>query len=41
MLITSSIASPMPGSFQAVYNAWKSFLQSFSQALQNELKDSP
>ncbi|WP_329274195.1 SDR family NAD(P)-dependent oxidoreductase [Streptomyces sp. NBC_00691] len=41
MLITSSIASTMPGSFQAVYNASKSFLQSFSQALQNELKDTP
>ncbi|MFJ9811162.1 SDR family NAD(P)-dependent oxidoreductase [Streptomyces sp. NPDC101158] len=40
VLITSSIASTMPGSFQAVYNASKSFLQSFSQALQNELKDS-
>jgi short-subunit dehydrogenase len=33
------IASTMPGSFQAVYNASKSFLQSFAQALQNELKD--
>ncbi|MGW6414820.1 SDR family NAD(P)-dependent oxidoreductase [Streptomyces sp. NPDC055055] len=41
MLITSSIASTMPGSFQAVYNASKSFLQSFAQALQNELKDNP
>ncbi|MER7538368.1 SDR family NAD(P)-dependent oxidoreductase [Streptomyces sp. NPDC097704] len=41
MLITSSIASTMPGAFQAVYNASKSFLQSFSQALQNELKDTP
>ncbi len=39
VLITSSIASTMPGSFQAVYNASKSFLQSFAQALQNELKD--
>ncbi|MFJ5135993.1 SDR family NAD(P)-dependent oxidoreductase [Streptomyces sp. NPDC088707] len=39
MLVTSSIASTMPGSFQAVYNASKSFLQSFAQALQNELKD--
>lgn len=39
MLITSSIASTMPGSFQAVYNASKSFLQSFAEALQNELKD--
>jgi short-subunit dehydrogenase len=39
MLITSSIASTMPGSFQAVYNASKSFLQSFAEALANELKD--
>lgn len=39
VLITSSIASTMPGSFQAVYNASKSFLQSFTLALQNELKD--
>jgi short-subunit dehydrogenase len=37
--VTSSIASTMPGSFQAVYNASKSFLQSFTEALQNELKD--
>lgn len=40
MLVTSSIASTMPGSFQAVYNASKSFLQSFTEAVQNELKDS-
>jgi uncharacterized protein len=40
LLITSSIASTMPGSFQAVYNASKSFLQSFAEALQEELKDS-
>lgn len=39
VLITSSIASTMPGSFQSVYNASKSFLQSFAQALQEELKD--
>jgi short-subunit dehydrogenase len=39
VLITSSIASTMPGPFQAVYNASKSFLQSFAEALQNELKD--
>jgi uncharacterized protein len=39
VLITSSLASTMPGSYQAVYNASKSFLQSFAQALQNELKD--
>ncbi|WBQ07937.1 SDR family NAD(P)-dependent oxidoreductase [Kribbella sp. CA-293567] len=40
ILITSSIAATMPGSFQAVYNASKSFLQSFAEALQNELSDS-
>jgi len=39
LLITSSIASTMPGSFQAVYNASKSFVQSFAEALQNELED--
>jgi short-subunit dehydrogenase len=40
VLITSSVASTMPGSFQAVYNASKSFLQSFAEALQEELRDS-
>jgi short-subunit dehydrogenase len=40
MLFTSSIASTMPGTFQAVYNASKSFIQSFALALRNELKDS-
>jgi uncharacterized protein len=39
MLFTSSIASTMPGSFQAVYNASKSFVQSFALALREELKD--
>jgi uncharacterized protein len=39
VLFTSSIASTMPGSFQAVYNASKSFVQSFALALRNELKD--
>ncbi len=39
LLITSSIASTMPGSFQAVYNASKSFTQSFALALRDELKD--
>jgi short-subunit dehydrogenase len=29
----------MPGSFQAVYNASKAFVQSFSEAIRNELKD--
>lgn len=40
VLFTSSIASEMPGSFQAVYNASKSFVQSLAEALQDELKDS-
>jgi uncharacterized protein len=39
VLFTSSIASTMPGTFQAVYNASKSFVQSFALALRNELKD--
>jgi short-subunit dehydrogenase len=39
ILFTSSIASTMPGAFQAVYNASKSFVQSFSLAIRNELKD--
>ncbi len=39
ILITGSIAGLMPGSFQAVYNGSKAFLDSFSYALRNELKD--
>jgi short-subunit dehydrogenase len=39
VLFTSSVASTMPGSFQGVYNASKSFVQSFAQAVRNELKD--
>ncbi|HEY1963069.1 MAG TPA: SDR family NAD(P)-dependent oxidoreductase [Rhizomicrobium sp.] len=39
ILITGSIAGFMPGSFQAAYNASKAFLDSFSEALRNELKD--
>ncbi|MFG1920994.1 SDR family NAD(P)-dependent oxidoreductase [Cryptosporangium sp. NPDC048952] len=39
VLFTSSIASTMPGTYQAVYNASKSFVQSFAEALQAELKD--
>lgn len=39
ILITGSIAGFMPGSFQAVYNGTKSFLNSFSFALRDELKD--
>ena len=40
ILITGSIAGFIPGSFQAVYNGSKAFLDSFSWALRNELKDS-
>lgn len=39
ILITGSIAGLMPGSFQAIYNGTKAFLDSFSFALRNELKD--
>jgi short-subunit dehydrogenase len=40
ILITGSVAGFMPGSFQAVYNGTKAFLDSFSYALREELKDS-
>jgi short-subunit dehydrogenase len=40
ILFTGSIAGLMPGSFQAVYNGSKAFVDSFSWALRNELKDS-
>jgi short-subunit dehydrogenase len=40
ILITGSIAGVMPGTFQAVYNSTKSFLDSFAVALRAELKDS-
>jgi uncharacterized protein len=39
ILFTSSVASTMPGSYQAVYNASKSFVQSFAEAIRNELKE--
>jgi short-subunit dehydrogenase len=40
VLFTSSVAAMMPGSYQNVYNASKSFVQSFTEALQDELRDS-
>ena len=40
ILITGSIAGFQPGSYQAVYNASKAFIDSFAAALRNELKDS-
>lgn len=39
VLFTSSIAALMPGAFEAVYAASKAFVQSFAEALRNELKD--
>jgi short-subunit dehydrogenase len=39
ILITGSVAGFAPGSFQAVYNGTKAFIDSFSFALRNELKD--
>src|SRR5215203_223648 len=40
ILITGSIAGFMPGTFHAVYNGTKAFIDSFSFALRAELKDS-
>ncbi len=39
ILLTGSIAGFMPGTFQAVYNGTKAFINSFSFALREELKD--
>ena len=40
ILLTGSIAGFMPGTFQAVYNGTKAFIDSFSFAVRAELKDS-
>ena len=40
ILITGSIAGFMPGTFQAVYNASKAYLDSFSFALRHEIAGS-
>lgn len=40
ILFTGSIAGYMPGTFQAVYNATKAFVDSFAYALREELRDS-
>jgi short-subunit dehydrogenase len=40
ILFTGSIAGFMPGTFQAVYNGTKAFVDSFAEALRHELKDS-
>jgi uncharacterized protein len=40
ILITGSIAGFIPGTYQAVYNGTKAFMDSFSFGLRAELKDS-
>lgn len=40
VLITGSIAGFIPGSFQAVYNGTKAFIDSFADAIRNEIKES-
>ena len=39
ILITGSIAGFIPGAYQAVYNGTKAFINSFSFAIRNELKE--
>jgi len=39
LLVTGSIAGYIPGAFNAVYNATKAFIDNFTEALRNELKD--
>lgn len=39
ILVTGSIAGYIPGSFNAIYNATKAFIDNFSEALRNEIKD--
>ena len=39
VLVTGSIAGYIPGAFNAVYNASKSFVDYFCDALRNEIKD--
>ncbi|UYY77586.1 SDR family NAD(P)-dependent oxidoreductase [Sphingomonas sp. R1] len=39
VLITGSIAGWIPGSFQAVYNGTKAFVDNFAAAIRNELKE--
>ena len=40
VLVTSSIAALIPGTFQAIYNASKAFEHSWAEAVRNEIKDS-
>lgn len=40
ILVTGSIAGYMPGTFNAVYNGTKAFIDNFTDALRNEIKES-
>ncbi|WP_395396397.1 SDR family NAD(P)-dependent oxidoreductase (plasmid) [Novosphingobium sp. BL-8A] len=40
ILVTGSIAGFIPGSFNAVYNGTKAFVDNFTEAVRNEIKDS-
>ena len=39
ILVTGSIAGYIPGAFNAIYNATKAFVDNFTEALRNEIKD--
>ena len=39
VLVTGSVAGYIPGTFQAVYNGTKAFIDNFTEALRNELRD--
>ncbi|WP_322963648.1 SDR family NAD(P)-dependent oxidoreductase [Sphingomonas fuzhouensis] len=39
ILVTGSIVGFIPGPFNAIYNATKAFIDNFTEALRNELKD--
>jgi short-subunit dehydrogenase len=39
VLVVGSVAGYIPGAFQAVYNGTKAFIDSFTEALRNEIKD--
>ena len=39
VLVTGSIAGYVPGAFNATYNATKAFIDNFTDAVRNELKD--
>jgi short-subunit dehydrogenase len=39
VLVTGSIVGYIPGAFNSIYNATKAFIDNFTEALRNELKD--